>query len=204
MLFVSLPIYVCATASIPIAVALLGKGVSAGAVFVFLMAGPATNASSIAVVKKILGKKTMYLYLFLIAFTSIFFGIILDYFHVIKIPMNMTHAHIHDEMNFISIFLTIVFILILLNAYLHKSGNIYEPSKKEDSKTNNYKEKLSFIVGGITCSHCKESIRNVLDSFNEIKSATINQQTGQVSILGEKLNKDTIKSKIKNLGFTVN
>ena len=64
MLFISLPIYVCATASVPIAVALMAKGVSAGAVFVFLMAGPATNASSIAVVKKILGKKVMFLYLF--------------------------------------------------------------------------------------------------------------------------------------------
>jgi len=57
MLAVSLPVYVCATASIPIAVVLMAKGVSAGAVFVFLMAGPATNASSIAVVKNILGTK---------------------------------------------------------------------------------------------------------------------------------------------------
>ena len=73
MLFISLPIYVCATASVPIAVALMAKGVSAGAVFVFLMAGPATNASSIAVVKKILGKKIMFLYLFLVAIISIFF-----------------------------------------------------------------------------------------------------------------------------------
>ena len=54
----------------------MAKGVSAGAVFVFLMAGPATNASSIAVVKKILGKKIMFLYLFLVATISIFFGIL--------------------------------------------------------------------------------------------------------------------------------
>ena len=67
MLAVSMPVYVCATASIPIAVVLMAKGVSAGAVFVFLMAGPATNASSIAVVKNILGEKTMYHYLLLIA-----------------------------------------------------------------------------------------------------------------------------------------
>ena len=56
MLIISIPIYVCATASIPIAVALMAKGVSPGAAFVFLMAGPATNASSIAVIKNILGK----------------------------------------------------------------------------------------------------------------------------------------------------
>jgi len=204
MLVVSIPIYVCATASIPIAVALLGKGVSAGAVFVFLMVGPATNASSIAVVKSILGKKTMYLYLFLIAFTAIFFGIILDYFLVIELPLSMTHTHIHDEMNFISIFLTIVFILILMNAYLHKLDTSPQPDKKHVSKTKHYEEELSIMVSGITCSHCKESIENGLDSFNEIKSATINQQTGQVIILGKNLKKDLIESKIKNLGFTIN
>ena len=204
MLFVSLPIYVCATASIPIAVALLGKGVSAGAVFVFLMAGPATNASSIAVVKKILGKKTMYLYLFLIAFTSIFFGIILDSFLVIELPLSITHNHIHNEINFLSIFLTVLFILILMNAYLNKLGRNTQPNKEEVSKTKHYKEKLSIMVSGITCSHCKESIENGLDSFNEIKSTTINQQTGQVIILGENLKKNLIENKIKNLGFTIN
>ena len=73
MLAVSLPIYVCATASIPIAVALMAKGITPGAVFVFLMAGPATNASSITVVKNILGKKTMYHYLLLISFSAIIF-----------------------------------------------------------------------------------------------------------------------------------
>ena len=203
MLFVSLPIYVCATASIPIAVALLGKGVSAGAVFVFLMAGPATNASSIAVVKKILGKKTMYLYLFLIAFTSIFFGIILDSFLVIELPLSITHNHIHNEINFLSILLTAVFILILMNAYFTKLSRNTLPYKEEVSKTKHYKEKLSIMVSGITCSHCKESIENGLDSFNEIKSTTINQQTGQVIILGENLKKNLIENKIKNLGFTI-
>ena len=59
------------------------------------------------------------------------------------------------------------------------------------------------MVSGITCSHCKESIENGLDSFNEIKSTTINQQTGQVIILGENLKKDLIENKIKNLGFTI-
>ena len=49
MLLISLPMYVCATASIPIALALMGKGVTAGAVFIFLMAGPATNAATIEI-----------------------------------------------------------------------------------------------------------------------------------------------------------
>ena len=74
MLVISIPFYVCATASIPVAVALMAKGISPGAAFIFLMAGPATNASSIAVIKKILGTKTLYFYLALISFSAIFFS----------------------------------------------------------------------------------------------------------------------------------
>ena len=57
------------------------------------------------------------------------------------------------------------------------------------------------MVKGITCSHCKESIGSALNNFNEIKSATINQKTGQVIILGENLKKKLIENKIKNLGL---
>ena len=46
-------------------------------------------------------------------------------------------------------------------------------------------------------------IENGLDSFNEIKSTTIDQQTGQVIILGENLKKNLIENKIRNLGFTI-
>ena len=80
MLIISIPFYVCATASIPVAVALMAKGISPGAAFIFLMAGPATNASSIAVIKNILGAKTLYLYLALISFSAIFFGFTFDLF----------------------------------------------------------------------------------------------------------------------------
>ena len=97
MLAISIPLYVCATASIPIAVALMAKGISPGAAFVFLMAGPATNASSIAVIKNILGKQTLYYYLMLIGVTAIVFGIFLDLFLMFipptipNIPVSYTH-----------------------------------------------------------------------------------------------------------------
>ena len=70
MLLVSLPLYVCATASIPIALVLYSKGISAGAIFIFLMAGPATNASSIAIIGNIMGKKIIYIYMVCLLYTS--------------------------------------------------------------------------------------------------------------------------------------
>jgi uncharacterized membrane protein YraQ (UPF0718 family) len=75
---IAIPMYVCATASLPIAAALVMQGVSLGAAFVFLTAGPATNTVTIGVVKKMLGKKAVAIYLTTIAVGSILFGAILD------------------------------------------------------------------------------------------------------------------------------
>lgn len=75
---IAVPMYVCATASLPIAAGLMLSGVSAGAAFVFLSAGPATNTVTIGVVKDMLGKKALYIYLGSIVFGSIIFGLGLD------------------------------------------------------------------------------------------------------------------------------
>ncbi len=75
---IAIPMYVCATASLPIAAALMLHGVSAGASFVFLSAGPATNTVTIGVVKKMLGTKSVIIYLSTITIGSILFGIGLD------------------------------------------------------------------------------------------------------------------------------
>jgi uncharacterized membrane protein YraQ (UPF0718 family) len=76
---IAVPMYVCATASLPIAAGLMLAGVSPGAAFVFLSAGPATNTVTIGVVKKMLGTRTLYIYLGTIIIGSIIFGLGLDY-----------------------------------------------------------------------------------------------------------------------------
>jgi uncharacterized membrane protein YraQ (UPF0718 family) len=76
---IAVPMYVCATASLPIAAGLMLAGVSPGAAFVFLSAGPATNTVTIGVVKKMLGTRTLYIYLGTIILGSIVFGLGLDY-----------------------------------------------------------------------------------------------------------------------------
>ena len=78
MLIVGLPMYICSTSSIPIALVLLAKGISPGAAFVFLFAGPATNAASLAVLSKTLGKKTVAVYLAITAVSAVGFGLLLD------------------------------------------------------------------------------------------------------------------------------
>lgn len=78
MLVVGIPMYVCATGSIPIAAALVLKGMSPGAALVFLLAGPATNAVTITVVSRELGKGAAVIYVITIAAMSVLMGMLLD------------------------------------------------------------------------------------------------------------------------------
>lgn len=79
VLLFSLPMYLCATGSIPIAVALMMKGLTPGAALVLLMAGPASNAASILVINKVLGRRTLVVYLLSIVAGAVTFGLCIDY-----------------------------------------------------------------------------------------------------------------------------
>ena len=79
VLCIAIPMYICATGSIPIAVALMLKGLTPGAALVLLMAGPACNMASILVINKVLGKKTLFVYLVSIITMAICWGCIVDY-----------------------------------------------------------------------------------------------------------------------------
>ena len=78
MLVVGIPLYICATASTPIAAALILKGVSPGAALVFLLAGPATNVTSITVLLGVLGKRATVIYFVSIAVCTVICGLLLD------------------------------------------------------------------------------------------------------------------------------
>jgi uncharacterized membrane protein YraQ (UPF0718 family) len=79
MMFLGIPVYVCATASVPVAAALILKGLTPGAALVFLMTGPATNAASFVTIWKTLGGKTAIVYLTTVAGCALAGGILLDY-----------------------------------------------------------------------------------------------------------------------------
>jgi uncharacterized membrane protein YraQ (UPF0718 family) len=78
MMAAGIPMYVCSAASVPIAAALIEKGLNPGAAMVFLMTGPATNAAAITTLWATLGHKTAILYLISVVFCSFAAGIILD------------------------------------------------------------------------------------------------------------------------------
>ncbi|WP_373071788.1 SO_0444 family Cu/Zn efflux transporter [Sulfurimonas sp.] len=121
---VAVPMYVCATASLPIAAAFMLSGVSAGAAFVFLTAGPATNTVTISVVKKMLGVKSLYIYLGSIIIGSMIFGLGLDYvFNITQIDPSSL-VHINEEFSYLDITSSIIlwsFVLFfMIKSYIKK------------------------------------------------------------------------------------
>ncbi len=124
VIIIAVPMYVCATASLPIAAGLMLSGVSAGAAFVFLSAGPATNTVTIGVVKKMLGTRSLYIYLGSIVIGSILFGLGLDYVFVLSDINPKSLVHMHEEAGLVDIVSSIVlwaFVLyFLLKPYFNK------------------------------------------------------------------------------------
>ena len=117
---IAVPMYVCATASLPIAAGLILSGVSAGAAFVFLSAGPATNTVTIGVVKKMLGSRSLYIYLGTIILGSIFFGLGLDYLFTISDIDPKMLVHMGEDVNNLTILSSVV-LWILIVYYIVKS-----------------------------------------------------------------------------------
>lgn len=82
MLVFGIPLYICATASTPIAAALILKGVSPGSALVFLLVGPATNMASLSVLVALLGRRATGRYLASLAVVSVVCGLVLDAVYV--------------------------------------------------------------------------------------------------------------------------
>ena len=114
---IAVPMYVCATASLPIAASLILAGAAPGAAFVFLSAGPATNTVTIGVVKKMLGTRSLVIYLSTIIVGSLVFGVLMDWaFDAAAIDIRgMLH---HEERAGITAIIASTMMWLLLLYYL--------------------------------------------------------------------------------------
>jgi uncharacterized protein len=109
----SMPLYVCATASLPLAAALMLSGMSGGAAFIFLTAGPATSAVTMSVVYKLLGRTSLVIYITTIALLSLLFGFLFDmYFSNLNI---LNFNTVNEESSVLTQIATLI--LLLLTTY---------------------------------------------------------------------------------------
>ena len=194
MAVLSIPMYICATASVPIAAGLISSGIEPGAAFDFLMAGPATNIATISVIINTLGKKIVYIYLSTIFTCSIISGALINKFIIINLN-SMHHQMNHNH------WLNILSGLLLLAVCIYAiSSKFFIKDVIENLKI---KADLSFIVKGMTCNHCKETVTEAINTCDGIQDVTINLESGQTFIYGNNLNKQHIITSINNVGYSI-
>ncbi len=112
VVIISIPMYICATASTPVAAGLMLSGVSPGAALVFMLTGPATNIATLMVVKNELGSRSLAAYLTGVIGTAIAMGLLFDWFLAYySISIAVSHGQ-HDEMT--SIFYSIAAIILAM------------------------------------------------------------------------------------------
>lgn len=123
MLLIGIPLYICASASTPIAATLIAKGMSPGVALVFLLAGPATNIAGILVVGKFLGKRAVVVYLLAISVCSILFGLLLNqvYAYWGIDPQAAVGRAAHVVPHSIKTMTAAVLLFLMANALRHKS-----------------------------------------------------------------------------------
>ena len=179
----SIPVYVCATASVPVAMILISKGLDPGAAFVYLMAGPATNAATISVIMNSLGKKMIYIYISVIFISSIFFGTLINFFAnqgYFQFPTLESAGHSHNWLwTFFSDISVLLMILITLYSIINQ---IIKPSNN-GAAVNQETADLSIIVKGMTCNHCKETATEAIQNCDGIEKVVIDLKTGNTLII---------------------
>lgn len=191
MLLLGIPMYVCATGSIPIAASLVLKGMSPGAGLIFLIAGPATNTATISFVTGKLGKKTLIIYLTGITISALLFGYLIDSYWIsagkdIKIFSDGTEI-MPQSLKIISSVILIVFTI---------KGLLFK--KKEEISGMG----IIFKVPDMTCSHCSGTIDAALRKINGVTDVKINLNTKEVEVTGDPRMED-IDRAINEAGYTL-
>lgn len=194
VLICAIPMYLCATGSIPIAVALMLKGLSPGTALVLLMAGPAANAASILVINKVMGKKTLVLYLVSIIGGAMAFGLAIDYLlprEWFLAPLSNISSGAACGVSYFNIGCSVVLGLLLLNALVSRFF-----IKKTVSAT------MQVRIQGLRCNKCSANAQKAILTVKGVESVEIDLASGLAFIKGTPKMSE-ITQAVENLGFKV-
>jgi len=199
ILIVAVPMYVCATGSIPIAIALMLKGMSPGTALVLLMAGPAANIASMMVIGKVLGKKTFIIYLITLVIGAIGFGLFVDNF----LPASwfdvssFVSSHKHSGcFYYFKLICSVILFILLANSILFKKKR----EEAEIMEDNASKNAIAYKIEGMECNNCKKNVIRVISNLKEVKSVTVNLSDGIAYVEGT-VSDEQIKQVVEAIGF---
>ena len=198
MLVLGIPIYVCATASVPVAAAMMLRlGVSPGAALVFLMTGPATNAATIATIWKTMGRRTAGLYLGAVMLTALASGLLLDAtFSLLGAkPRGDTLGEMmpgHDIVGSVS---AVVLLALLAPAVVGRLRRGREGGAAEGP------EKITLSITGMTCDHCRGTVQTGLAECDGVTSVAVDLGSGRATVAGTGLDAAALCQKVAALGY---
>ena len=186
MVAIAVPMYICATGSIPIALSLILKGLTPGVGFVLLMAGPAANFASVMVLKRSLGTRATALYVGSVVATAIMFGIVIDYllpaswFIPASAATPMANCHLH--LNWFSTTCSVLLLALLANAFVRSRRE--RKQYINQTQNNNTTMQTIYKVKGMSCPHCKATVEKAVGALPGAISVKVDLPTGNVAVDG--------------------
>ena len=179
MLLFGIPLYVCSTASIPIAASLIVKGISPGAALVFLITGPATNVATITIMSKVLGRKSVIIYILSVAAAAIIAGYIFNLLNVNIPVMDFIRSDGKMKISILQHISSIILYALLAFTILQRLARRFGIGTK-DTASN-----LEIEVKGMTCEHCAETLNRAIRKIDGVLSLDINVDAGIIKINAE-------------------
>ena len=202
VLCIAVPMYLCATGSIPIAVALMLKGLTPGAGLVLLMAGPACNVASVLVIGKVLGRKTMVTYLASIITGAVGVGLVVDHL----LPRQWFLSHLltqdccHEPYGWFSVGCTVLLALLLVHAMVrHFMGR--HSSKFTTINTDTEDMKRTFVINGMSCNHCRATAERAIRSVAGVTAVSVDLAT-KLAVVEGPVSAETVCKAVEEVGFT--
>ena len=197
ILVIAVPMYICSTGSIPVAAALMMKGLSPGAALVMLMAGPAVNMASILVVHKSMGRRFTSVYLMTIVGFAILFGLLLN---ATGWDFTITNQHVCC-MNtsvlpspFKLICATVLTVLIIF-ALMMKFFSKFTSKKTIAPDITIYR------VEDMHCSHCEAAVVRAVEALPGVENAKASASANTLTIKGS-ATEETIRAAVEGIGYT--
>ncbi|MCH5240272.1 MAG: SO_0444 family Cu/Zn efflux transporter [Muribaculaceae bacterium] len=200
VVLIAVPMYICATGSIPIAMSLMLKGLSPGVAFVMLMAGPAANFASILILDKTQGRKATAIYVSSVIITAIAFGLLIDFlmpasWFTINAVTDSHNTHMH--MGWFETACSIALGLLLLFSFVKKFiSKLRFKNLSQNDMTRIYK------IQGMNCSHCKASVEKAISGIQGIDTVEVDLSSGLATVSGA-IEDDKITEAVRMAGFDI-
>ena len=204
VVLIAVPMYICATGSIPIAMSLMLKGLTPGAAFVMLMAGPAANFASIVILNRTQGKKATIIYVASVVATAIAFGLIIDYLLPEKWftvrGMAAGHCH-HATLNTFETICSIALTILLIASFI-RTRFIKGHSHKNINNSNQTTMTKEYKIQGMNCAHCRASVEKAISDVEGVEKVEVSLSDGIAYVTGD-VAPDTISEAVHKAGFNV-